>query len=69
MTQSNLGAALRILGERKEDGAVICEALGKQVIAWEVLVMDSPYNATIVENHAKSAVAALKNAVDVGSIR
>ena len=48
---------------------MICEALGKQVIAWEVLVMDSPYNATIVENHAKSAVAALKNAVDVGSIR
>jgi hypothetical protein len=35
-TQNNLGLALGMLGERKKDATLICEALGKQLMTWEV---------------------------------
>ena len=63
-TQHNLGTALRTLGERKKDAAVICEALEKQLIAWEVFVIGSPYLTTTTADNAKRTVTTLKNAVD-----
>jgi len=59
--QINLGAALRSLGERKKDAALLCEALEKQLMAWEVSVMDSPPIATSAANNAKSTLTILKN--------
>jgi len=60
--QINLGATLKILGERKKDATLLCAALEKQLMAWEVSIMDSPSTATIAENHAKSTVITLKKA-------
>ena len=60
--QISLGATLRILGERKKDATLLCAALEKQLMAWEVSIMDSPSTATIAENHAKSTVITLKKA-------
>jgi tetratricopeptide (TPR) repeat protein len=64
-TQTNLGSALLALGEGKKDATLICEALGKQLMAWEVFSIGSPYTTTQVVNDAKSAIAALKNGFDV----
>ncbi|MGH8068904.1 MAG: hypothetical protein ACRERE_27465 [Candidatus Entotheonellia bacterium] len=58
ITQSNLG---NTLGRQKRDATLICEALGKQFMAWEVFVISSPYHATRVVNNAKSTIATLKN--------
>jgi tetratricopeptide (TPR) repeat protein len=64
MTQNNLGNVLRTLGNRKKDATLICEALGKQIMAWEVFVIGSPYDATRTAKNAKSTIATLKNAFD-----
>ena len=63
-TQTNLGEALRALGMRRKDASLICEALGKHLLAWEVSVIGSPYDTTRVANYAKSTIAALKDAFD-----
>jgi tetratricopeptide (TPR) repeat protein len=64
MTQNNLGNALRTLGEREKDATSICEALGKQLMAWEVFSIGAPYYATGVVNNAKRTVASLKDTFD-----
>jgi hypothetical protein len=62
--QSNLGNALRTLGNRKKDATLICDALGKQIMAWEIFVIGSPYDGTRTAKNAKSTIATLENAFD-----
>ena len=65
MTQDNLGTALADWGERKKDATLICEALEKHFMAWEVLAIDSLDTAKMVVDNAKSAVATLKNTINL----
>jgi tetratricopeptide (TPR) repeat protein len=68
-TQHNLGLALMTLGERTQSATLVCEALEKQLMAWEVVTMGLPSNATHVANGAKMAVATLKNAFDLSTYK
>ena len=64
-TQNNLGNALWTLGGQKKDAPLICEALEKQLLAWKVLAVGSPYTAKKAADSAKSTVATLKNAFNL----
>jgi hypothetical protein len=66
-TQNNLGNALSTLGERTKDAVLLCEALEKQLIAWEVFAKSSPYYTSIAVNNAKNTIATLKNTLDVST--
>jgi hypothetical protein len=59
--QGNLGTALATLGELKKDAALLCKALEKQIMTWEVSAIGSPDTATIAVNNAKNMITALKN--------
>jgi hypothetical protein len=64
ITQNNLGSTLRVLGERKKDATLICEALGKQLMAWKVFSTASPYYVSVTVNALKITLTLLMQHFD-----
>jgi tetratricopeptide (TPR) repeat protein len=64
ITQNNLGSTLRVLGERKKDATLICEALGKQLMAWKVFSTASPYYVSVTVNALKITLTLLMQPFD-----
>jgi hypothetical protein len=59
-TQYNLGSTLWKLGQRKKDAAMMCEAVGIYLIAWEGFVMESFDNARWAVTSAEKTLVELK---------
>jgi hypothetical protein len=59
-TQSGLGTALRLLGERKRDAAIVCEGLDSHLSAWKVFVDTAPFSAAESKDKVVKDLATLK---------
>ena len=59
-TQNNLGTALRPLGERERDAALVCDGLGCHVRAWEAYSDAAPYYASVAAKGAREDIATLE---------
>jgi tetratricopeptide (TPR) repeat protein len=59
-TQLNLGVALRVLGERKGDPALVQQAVKCHVGAWEAFSEGAPHYTSFALAHAREDIVLLK---------
>jgi tetratricopeptide (TPR) repeat protein len=59
VTQNNLGTVLREIGVRTNDGSKICQGVGSYVATWQLVSIESPYQADLSVKRIKETLIVL----------